>query len=155
MQKATTFLWFDGDVRAAAEFYVSVFKDAKLTGTMPGPGGTAMSATFRIGAQEFIAFNGGPHHKLTPAVSIFITVQTQAEVDDLWAKLLAGGGREDRCGWLQDRFGLSWQVIPTALPKLLSAPDREKAGRAMQAMLGMGKIDIAALEAAFEGTGPR
>ena len=151
MQKATTFLWFDGNVREAAEFYVSVFKDAKLVDTMPGPGGTTMSATFRIGGQEFIAFNGGPHHHLTPAVSIFITVETQAEVDELWTKLLAGGGREDHCGWLQDRYGLSWQVIPTTLPKLLGAPDREKAGRAMQAMLGMVKIDIAGLQAAFDG----
>jgi predicted 3-demethylubiquinone-9 3-methyltransferase (glyoxalase superfamily) len=151
MQKATTFLWFDGDVRAAAEFYVSVFQDAKIIDTMPGPGGTAMSATFRIGTQEFIAFNGGSHYKLNPAVSIFVSVETQAEVDDLWARLLAGGGKESRCGWLTDRFGLSWQVIPTVLGKLLGAPDREKAGRAMQAMLAMGKLDIAALQGAFDG----
>ena len=151
MQKTTTFLWFDGDVRAAAEFYVSVFKDASLVDTMPGPGGTAMSATFRVGAQEFIAFNGGPHYKLTPAVSIFVSVETQSEVDELWEKLLAGGGKESRCGWLTDRFGLSWQVIPTVLGKLLGAPDRDKAGRAMQAMLAMGKLDIARLQGAFDG----
>ena len=151
MQKATTFLWFDGNVREAAGFYVSVFRDAKIIDTMPGPGGTAMSATFRIGTQEYIAFNGGPHYQLTPAVSIFVSVETQAEVDELWGKLLAGGGKESRCGWLTDRFGLSWQVIPALLGKLLGAPDREKAGRAMQAMLKMGKLDIAGLQGAFDG----
>jgi predicted 3-demethylubiquinone-9 3-methyltransferase (glyoxalase superfamily) len=151
MQKATTFLWFDGNVREAAEFYVSVFDDAKIVDTMPGPGGTAMSATFRIGTQEFIAFNGGAHYKLNPAASIFVSVGTQAEVDALWAKLLSGGGKESRCGWLTDRFGLSWQVIPTVLGRLLGAPDREKAGRAMQAMLAMSKLDVAGLQAAFDG----
>ena len=151
MQKATTFLWFDGNVREAAEFYVSVFTDAKLLDVMPGPGASAMSATFRIGTQEFIAFNGGPHYKLNPALSIFVSVETQAELDELWAKLLAGGGKESRCGWLTDRFGLSWQVIPTVLGKLLGAPDRAKAGRAMQAMMEMGKLDVARLQGAFDG----
>ena len=151
MQKVTTFLWFDGKVEEAANFYASVFKDAEVIDTMPGPGGKAMSATFRIGNQEYIAFNGGPHFQLTPAVSIFINVETQAEVDELWTKLLAGGGEESMCGWLKDRFGLSWQVIPKKLGQLLSDKDREKAGRAMQAMLKMKKIDIAGLQKAFDG----
>ena len=151
MQKVTTFLWYDGQVEEAANFYVSVFKDAKVIETMPGPGGKAMSATFRIGNQDFIAFNGGPHYQLTPAVSLFVSVETQAEVDELWGKLLAGGGSESQCGWLKDRFGLSWQVIPTKLGKLLGDPDREKANRAMQAMLKMKKIDVAALQKAFDG----
>jgi predicted 3-demethylubiquinone-9 3-methyltransferase (glyoxalase superfamily) len=151
MTKATTFLWFDNQAEEAVEFYVSVFKDAKVVDKMPGPGGKPMGVTFRIGAQEFIAFNGGPHYKLTPAVSIFISVETQAEVDELWAKLPAGGGGEHQCGWLWDRFGLSWQIIPTTLGKLLGAADREKAGRAMEAMLKMRKIDIAGLQSAFDG----
>ena len=151
MQKVTTFLWYEDQAEEAAKFYVSVFKGAEIVDTMPGPGGKAMAATFRIDGQEFIAFNGGPHYKLTPAVSVFVSVETQAEVDELWAKLLAGGGEESQCGWLVDRFGLSWQVIPKKLGQLLSAPDREKAGRAMQAMLKMRKIDIAGLQRAFDG----
>jgi predicted 3-demethylubiquinone-9 3-methyltransferase (glyoxalase superfamily) len=149
--KATTFLWFDNQAEEAAEFYVSVFRDAKVIDRMPGPGGKAMGVTIRIGTQEFICFNGGPHYKLSPAVSIFISVETQAEIDELWAKLPAGGGGEHQCGWLWDRFGLSWQVIPSTLGKLLGAPDREKAGRAMQAMLQMKKLDIAGLQVAFDG----
>jgi two-component system sensor histidine kinase QseC len=149
MKKVSTFLWFDSEAEAAARFYVSVFKDAELVDTMPGPGGKAMSATFRIGGQQFIAFNGGPHHKLNPAVSLFIDCEDQKEVDELWEKLLAGGGMPDHCGWLTDRYGLSWQVIPKKLMEVLSAPDRAAAGRAMQAMLQMVKIDVAALEAAF------
>ena len=151
MTKTTTFLWFDNQAEEAAEFYASVFKDAKVVDRMPGPGGKAMAATVRIGTQEYMCFNGGPHYKLTPAVSIFVSVQTQAEVDELWTKLQAGGGGEHQCGWLWDRYGLSWQIIPDTLGKLLGAPDREKAGRAMQAMLKMKKLDIAGLQAAFDG----
>jgi predicted 3-demethylubiquinone-9 3-methyltransferase (glyoxalase superfamily) len=110
-----------------------------------------MAATFEIDGQQFMAFNGGPHHKLSPAVSLFIDCADQAEADGLWEKLLAGGGHPDQCGWLQDRFGLSWQVIPRKLKDLLSSPDRERAGRAMQAMLQMSKIDIAAMQAAYDG----
>lgn len=148
--KATTFLWYESQAEEAADFYVSVFRDAKVVDRMPGPGGKAMSVTFRIGSQEFIAFNGGPHYKLTPAVSIFVSVETQAEVDELWTKLQAGGG-EHQCGWLWDRYGLSWQIIPTTLGRLLGAPDRGKAGRTLQAMLKMKKLDIAGLQAAFDG----
>jgi predicted 3-demethylubiquinone-9 3-methyltransferase (glyoxalase superfamily) len=151
MKKVTTFLWFDNQAEEAAAFYASVFKGAEIVDKMPGPGGKAMSATFRIDGQEFIAFNGGPHCKLNPSVSLFINCESQAEVDELWGKLLAGGGRESQCGWLTDRFGLSWQVIPKQLGQFLGASDREKAGRAMQAMLKMQKIDVAALQKAFDG----
>lgn len=151
MKKVTTFLWFDDQAEEAATFYTSLFKGAEIVDRMPGPGGKAMSATFRIDGHEFIAFNGGPHNKLNPAVSLFVSCETQAEVDELWTKLLAGGGHEVQCGWLTDRFGLSWQVIPKQLPRLLGSPEREKANRAMQAMFAMKKIDIAAMQAAFDG----
>lgn len=150
MQKITPFLWYDGNVAEAMEFYRSVFPNSKVLESSPGPGGTLMSATFELEGQRFIAFNGGPHLKFTPAISMFVSCKDQAEVDDLWAKLSAGGA-ESQCGWLQDRFGLSWQIVPTILPKLLGDPDRAKAGRAMNAMLQMKKIDIAGLERAFAG----
>lgn len=150
MQKMTTFLWYDANVGDVMEFYLSVFPDAKVVSTIPGPNGTLMGATFELAGQRFIAFNGGPHYKLTPAVSMYVNCETQAEVDDLWAKLTEGGA-ESQCGWLVDRFGLSWQIIPSILPKLLGDADREKAGRAMAAMLKMKKIDIAALERAAAG----
>ena len=151
MKKVTTFLWFNDQAEEAARFYVSLFKGAELVSTMPGPGGSAMSATFRVDGQEFICFNGGPHYTLTPAVSLFIDCEDQAEVDDLWAKLIADGGAPSVCGWLTDKYGLSWQVIPRRLKELLFHADRDKANRAMHAMLQMTKIDVAALEAAFEG----
>ena len=150
MQKITPFLWFDGTVEAAMKMYCSVFPQSKVLNTSPGPGGTMMSATFQLEGQQFIAFNGGPHFKFTPAISMYVNCESQAEVDDLWAKL-SDGGTESRCGWLQDRFGLSWQIIPSILPKLLGDADRTKADRAMNAMLQMQKIDIAALERAFAG----
>jgi predicted 3-demethylubiquinone-9 3-methyltransferase (glyoxalase superfamily) len=111
----------------------------------PGPKGSVMSATFSLEGQEFMALNGGPHYKFTPAISLYVNCETQAEVDELWEKLSAGG-RKDRCGWLQDKFGLSWQIIPSALPRLLGDKDPAKAQRAMQAMLQMDKIDIKKLE---------
>ena len=151
MRKVTTFLWFDGQAEEAARFYVSLFKGAEIVGSMPGPGGKAMSATFRVDGQEFVCFNGGPHYKLNPAVSLFIDCADQAEVDELWEKFIAGGGTPSRCGWLTDRYGLSWQVIPKKLMEVLTSPERERAGRAMQAMLKMTKIDVAALQAAFDG----
>lgn len=117
---------------------------------MPGPDGTLMGATFELDGQSFVAFNGGPHFQLSPAISIYINCETQEEIDDLWAKL-TDGGSESRCGWLVDRFGLSWQIIPSVLQKLLSDPDREKAGRATNAMLSMQKLDIATLERAAAG----
>ena len=151
MKKVTTFLWFNDRAEEAAHFYVSLFKGAELVGSMPGPGGKAMSATFRVDGQEFICFNGGPHYALTPAVSLFIDCEDQAEVDSLWEKLLADGGLPNQCGWLTDKFGLCWQVIPKKLMEVLSSPDRVRAGRAMQAMLQMQKIDVAGLQKAYDG----
>jgi predicted 3-demethylubiquinone-9 3-methyltransferase (glyoxalase superfamily) len=151
MSKMTPFLWYQGNVAEAMDFYRSVFPESKVVGTMPGPNGTLMGATFELDGQRFIAFAGGPHLQLTPAVSMYINCESQAEVDELWARL-TDGGSESQCGWLVDRFGLSWQIIPSILPKLLSDPDREKAGRAMNAMLKMKKIDIAALERAAAGS---
>ena len=149
MQKITPFLWFNGQAEEAADFYVSVFRNSKIVSLM-GPKGKALSVTFQLEGQEFHALNGGPAHKFTPAISLFVSCETQAEVDELWGKLLAGGGREDQCGWLQDKFGLSWQIIPRILGELLGDKDREKANRAMQAMLQMKKIDIAKLKQASD-----
>jgi len=150
MKRMTPFLWYDGRIAEAMEFYRSVFPEAKVESGAPGPDGSLMSATFELDGQRFIAFNGGPHYRLTPAVSIYINCETQEDIDDLWAKL-TDGGSESMCGWLVDRFGLSWQIIPSALPKLLGDPDPQRAHRAMQAMLGMKKIDIAGLERAADG----
>jgi predicted 3-demethylubiquinone-9 3-methyltransferase (glyoxalase superfamily) len=151
MKKVTTFLWFTDRAEEAARFYVSLFKGAEIVETMPGPGGKPMSVTFRVDGQEFICFNGGPHHTLNPAVSLFIDCEDQAEVDALWARLTADGGAPSVCGWLTDKYGLSWQVIPRKLKELIFAPDRERANRAMHAMLQMKKIDVAALQKAFDG----
>lgn len=150
MRKITPFLWFDGNVREAVAHYASIFPNTKVLETTPGPNGTLMSATLEIEEQQLILFNGGPSHTFTPAISLYVSCETQGEVDALWAKL-TDGGAESRCGWLEDRFGLSWQIIPSILPQLLQDRDREKAGRALNAMLGMQKIDIAALERAFAG----
>lgn len=147
MQKITPFLWYDGTVEEALNLYRSVFPNSRVVNTSSGPGGRIMSATFELEGQQFIAFDGGPHLKFTPAVSMYVNCETQAEVDELWEKL-SEGGTESECGWLQDRFGLSWQIIPSILPRLLGDPDRAKAGRAMNAMLQMKKIDIATLERA-------
>jgi predicted 3-demethylubiquinone-9 3-methyltransferase (glyoxalase superfamily) len=144
MQKITPFLWFDGQAEEAADFYVSVFRHSKILSLM-GPKGKAMSVTFELEGQEFHALNGGPQFSFTPAISLFVSCETQAEVDELWAKLTADGGSEEPCGWLRDKFGLSWQIIPTILGRLLQDKDPEKANRAMQAMLQMKRIDIAKL----------
>jgi len=149
MQKITPFLWFNGQAEEATSFYLSIFKNSKLISTMPGPGGSVMGTTFELEGQRFHTLNGGPQYSFTPAISMFISVETQQEVDDLWSKLSAGG-REDRCGWLQDKYGLSWQVVPTALPRLLGDKDRARAGRVMQAMLQMQRIDIAVLQQAYD-----
>jgi predicted 3-demethylubiquinone-9 3-methyltransferase (glyoxalase superfamily) len=155
MQKITPFLWFDGNAEEAANFYISIFKNSKLGKISrygdagPGPKGTAMSVTFQIEGQEFFALNGGPQFKFTPAISFFVNCETQQEVDDLWEKLSAGG-RTDRCGWLQDKFGLSWQIIPTVLGQLLGDKDPQRAKRAMQAMLQMTKLDIKKLQQAAD-----
>jgi predicted 3-demethylubiquinone-9 3-methyltransferase (glyoxalase superfamily) len=152
MRKITPFLWYDGRVEEAVTLYTSVFPKSKVLQTSPGPGGSLMSATLEIEGQQLILFNGGPTYKHTPAASLYVNCETQEEVDRLWAQL-SDGGSESRCGWLVDRFGLSWQIIPSILPKLLQDGDREKAGRAMKAMLAMGKIDIAALERTAAGRG--
>jgi predicted 3-demethylubiquinone-9 3-methyltransferase (glyoxalase superfamily) len=151
MQKITPFLWFNNNAEEAMNFYVAIFKNSKV-GTVsrygdagPGPKGTVMSATFQLEGQEFMALNGGPLFSFTPAISLFVNCETQEEVDELWEKLSAGG-KKDRCGWLQDKFGLSWQIIPSALRRLLS--DSARSQRVMQAMLQMDKIDIKQLEAA-------
>jgi predicted 3-demethylubiquinone-9 3-methyltransferase (glyoxalase superfamily) len=153
MQKITPFLWFNGNAEEAANFYISIFKNSKMGKISrygdagPGPKGSAMSVTFQIEGQEFFALNGGPKFKFTPAISFFVNCETQQEVDELWDKLSAGG-RTDRCGWLQDKFGLSWQIIPTVLGQLLGDKDPQRAKRAMQAMLQMTKIDIKKLQQA-------
>src|SRR4029077_19979440 len=159
MQKITPFLWFDGKAEEAMNFYVSIFKNSKVGRVTrygeagPGPKGTVMSATFQLEGQEFMALNGGPQFAFTPAISFFVNCETQEEVDELWGKLSAGG-KKNRCGWLQDKFGLSWQIIPTALGKLMSDPDPEKSKRVMKAMLQMDKIDIRGLQQAYESKSP-
>jgi predicted 3-demethylubiquinone-9 3-methyltransferase (glyoxalase superfamily) len=150
-QKISPFLWFDNTAEEAAKFYTSVFKNSKITSTMPGPDGKPLGVSFVLDGVAFQALNGGPRFKFTEAISLFVNCENQAEVDDLWNKLTADGGEESMCGWLKDKFGLSWQIIPTILGELLASPDREKANRAMQAMLQMRKIDIAKLTAAFSG----
>jgi predicted 3-demethylubiquinone-9 3-methyltransferase (glyoxalase superfamily) len=155
MQKITPFLWFDGNAEEAANFYISIFKNSKMGKISrygdagPGPKGSAMSVTFQIEGQEFFALNGGPKFKFTPAISFFVNCETQQEVDELWEKL-STGGRTDRCGWLQDKFGLSWQIIPTVLGQLLGDKDPQRAKRAMQAMLQMTKLDIKKLQQAAD-----
>lgn len=147
-QGITPFLWFDGDVEAAANFYASVFRDARVESVhRPAPGKPAQSATVTLRGQRLHLFNGGPHYKLTPAFSLMVDCETQAEVDELWAKLTAGG-KESRCGWLEDRYGLSWQIVPTILLRLLRDPNPAKANAAMQAMLQMAKLDIERLQQA-------
>lgn len=153
MQKITTFLWFNDQAEEAINLYVSIFKNSKIIsmnryGESETDGqGKVMTATFEIEGQEFMALNGGPHYQFTPAISLFVSCVTQEEVDELWNKLSAGG-EESQCGWLKDKFGLSWQIIPTALGELMSDPNPVKAQRVMQAMLQMGKIDIAKLREA-------
>jgi len=157
MQKITPSLWFNNNAEEAISFYASIFKnftvfDKSYYGaSAPVPPGTLLSATFRLENQEFIAINAGPQFPFTPAVSFTIYCENQTEVDNYWDKLLEGGGKESQCGWLEDKFGLSWQVVPTMLPKMISDKDPEKADRALQAMMKMVKLDIATLEKAFNG----
>jgi len=156
-QKIKTFLWFDADAEEAANFYVSIFKDSRVLSVArygdagPGPKGSAMTVNFQLEGQEFIALNGGPHFKFTEAISLLVDCDSQNEVDELWSRLTAGGGAESQCGWLKDRFGLSWQIIPRALFKLMGDPDPVKSGSVVKALLQMKKIDIAGLEKAYEG----
>ncbi len=156
MGKITPFLWFDGDIQPALDFYASVFEHVHIGDISrygegaPAPG-TVMSASFELEGQAFIALNGGPGHGFTDAISFFVRADTQAEIDRLWDRLTGDGGEPGQCGWLKDRFGVSWQVIPATLTDLLSDPDPGRAARAMAAMLQMRKIDIAGLQAAADG----
>ena len=151
MNKITPFLWFDTEAEEAMNLYISVFKNSKVLGVTPGPNGRAISVNFELEGQEFIGLNAGPQFKFNEAVSFLVNCNSQAEVDELWQKLTADGGEEGNCGWLKDKFGLSWQIIPTALGEMLGDPNPEKAGRAMQAMLKMHKIDIQGLKQAYDG----
>ena len=156
MQKITPFLWFDNNAEEAINFYVSIFKNSKVGKVSrygdagPGPKGSVMTATFELEGQEFMALNGGPHFKFSPAISLFVNCETQAEVDELWAKLLEGGGKPEQCGWLTDKFGLSWQIIPKALGEMLNDKDPAKSQRVMKAMMQMVKIDVQGLKQAYE-----
>ena len=155
MQKITPFLWFDNQAEEAANFYTSIFKNSKVGNVArygeagPGPEGSVMTVSFQLEGQEFTALNGGPAFKFTEAISFFVDCKSQEEVDELWEKLSAGG-EEGPCGWLKDKFGLSWQIVPTLLIEMLNDPDPEKARRVTKAMLQMKKIDIPTLEQAYE-----
>jgi predicted 3-demethylubiquinone-9 3-methyltransferase (glyoxalase superfamily) len=156
MQKITPFLWFDGQAEEAAKFYVSIFKNSKVVAVTrfgeagPEPKATVMSVSFQLEGQDFYALNGGPLFKFTEAISLYVNCETQQEVDELWGKLTADGGHASRCGWLKDKYGLSWQIIPAVLGKMLQDKDAKKSQRVMQAMLKMEKIDIAKLKQAYE-----
>ena len=160
MQKITTFLWFDTQAQEAARFYTSLFKNSEIKSVsrypaegeeITGkPAGAVMTVTFRLDGQEFIALNGGPQFKFNEAISLVVNCETQEEVDELWAKLTEGGA-EVQCGWLKDRYGLAWQIVPTVLGEMLQDEDRDRAGRVMKAMLQMKKIDIQTLERAYAG----
>src|SRR5882757_9794724 len=154
--KITPFLWFDGQAEEAVNLYVSIFKNSKIGAVSrygdagPGPKGSVMVVSFELDGQGFTALNGGPQFKFSPAISFVVNCETQAEIDEFWDKL-SEGGRKDQCGWLQDKYGLSWQIVPTVLGKLLSGGDSEKSNRVMKVMLQMTKLDIQALEQAAAG----
>ncbi|XXT19208.1 VOC family protein [Sorangium sp. So ce429] len=153
-QKIKTFLWFDNNAEEAVRLYTSLFKNSRIVDELrcgdagPGPKGSLLTVEFEIEGQRFVAMNGGPHFKFNEAISLAVTCETQAEVDALWSKLTADGGAESQCGWLKDRFGLSWQIVPSALPRLLQHPEPNKAARVMRAMMQMKKLDIAQIEEA-------
>lgn len=156
MQKITTCLWFDNNAEEAVSFYTSIFKNSNVLEVArygeagPGPEGSVLTMRFQLDGVEFMALNGGPAHKFTEAISLSVDCQSQAEVDELWKKLVEGGS-EDQCAWLKDKFGLSWQIVPRALVELLGDPDPEKSKRVMEAMLKMTKIDIKSLQEAYAG----
>jgi|SRR5205809_2660467 len=156
MDKITPFLWFDSQAEEAMNFYMSIFKNSKVERISrygeagPGPKGSVMSVEFVLEGQTFMALNAGPHFQFTPAISFFVNCETQKEVDELWEKLSEGGSKE-RCGWLKDKFGLSWQVVPSALGRMLQDEDPKKSARVMKAMMKMDKIDIEGLKQAYEG----
>lgn len=155
MQKITPFLWFDNNAEEAVNFYMSIFKNSKIMNIArygeagPGPKGTVMIVTFELEGQRFTALNGGPQFKFTPAISFFVNCETQQEVDKFWEKL-SEGGRKDRCGWLQDKYGVSWQIVPSVLGHLVQDKDAEKSKRVMKAMLQMDKLNINGLKDAYE-----
>ena len=156
MQKITPFLWFNDNAEEAMNFYISIFKNSKVLNVArygeagPGPKGTVMTATFQLDGQEFVALNGGPHFKFTEAISFVVYCETQEEVDEFWEKL-SEGGEKSRCGWLKDKYGLSWQIVPTILAELYQDKDAEKTKRVMEAMLQMDKLDIKTLKQAYDG----
>lgn len=156
MRKITPFLWFDNNAEEAMNFYASIFKNSKIRNIHrygdagPGPKGTVMTATMELDGEEFMVLNGGPHFHFTEAISLFVNCETQEEVDELWEKLSAGG-KKGQCGWLKDQFGLSWQIVPSALGKLLGGPDPAKSQRVMKALMQMTKLDTAVLEKAYDG----
>lgn len=155
LQKITTYLWFDGNAEEAVTDYTSLFPDSRVTQIArwgkggPAPEGSVMNIVFELAGQQLMALNGGPMFKFTPAVSLFVRCESQAEVDKFWDGFLSRGGQASMCGWLSDRFGLSWQIIPTALMELMGDSDPQKAGRVAQAMMTMQKIDVAALQRAY------
>ncbi|MFI1093127.1 VOC family protein [Streptomyces sp. NPDC020917] len=157
MQKITTFLWYDTQAEEAAQFYTSLFEDSRIVDVQrsgeagPGAPGTALVVEFELAGQRYLALNGGPAHSFTEAISLSVDCGSQEEVDTLWQRLTADGGEEGPCGWLKDRFGLSWQIVPRRLPELLADPDQQAAQRVMAAMLGMKKIVVKELEAAAAG----
>ncbi|MBV7409345.1 VOC family protein [Maritimibacter sp. DP1N21-5] len=151
MPKIRTCLWYDGDGEEAAHFYVSLIPGSEITSVVPGPGGRALLVDFTLAGVPYQALNGGPMYKASPAASIVVMTEDQAETDRLWEALVANGGQESRCAWCIDRFGVSWQVVPRDLPRYLGGDDLAAAGRATRAMMSMSKIDIAAIKAAYEG----
>ncbi|WP_416416188.1 VOC family protein [Paenarthrobacter aromaticivorans] len=151
MQKISTCLWFDGLAAEAAEFYTSTFDDSSILTSMPGPGGQVLTVDFEIEGRQFMALNGGPAFTFNEAVSLMVNCDSQDEVDRYWNALLEGGGEESQCGWLKDKFGLSWQIVPAGMPSLLNGPDPAGSQRAMEAMLKMRKLDINALQKAYDG----
>ena len=151
MSKITPFLWFDTQAEEAMNFYVSLFKNSKVNNISRGPEGNAFMVSFELDGQEFMGLNAGPHHKFNEAISLYVDCKDQAEVDYFWNKLIADGGEESMCGWLKDKYGLSWQIVPKQLGELMGGPDSEKSQRVMQAMLKMQKIIVADLQKAYDG----
>jgi len=151
MKKITPFLWFDTQAEEAMNFYVSVFKDSKVLGVSRGPDGRAFTVSFELEGREFMGLNAGPHHKFNEAISMYVDCRDQEEVDYFWNALTTNGGEESMCGWLKDKYGLSWQIIPKQLGELMGGSDPEKSGRVMQAMLKMQKIIVADLQQAYDG----
>jgi predicted 3-demethylubiquinone-9 3-methyltransferase (glyoxalase superfamily) len=157
VQKITPYLWFDNQAEEAATYYTSVFKNSRIVNVNriseggPLPAGSVVTATFEIEGQQFVALNGGPRFNFTEAISLYVNCADQDEVDELWSRLTEGGGEPGQCGWLKDKFGVSWQIIPTVLGELMGDPDPEKASRVVQAMMGMTKIDVQGLRDAYQG----